>query len=458
MIETNPATTERQREADAPAGGQPALEVEITRHALDRVPLSLIIDDSAPLVNLNYFFLRDRIAHTGRHQRWEDVPVAIPESCAREFGEWCAAQGVRGKYTIVPCPAGLGRIDEGLPLFGRRQIESWLAMCREVIAPQFDITPELLTHTFVLDLKTLRPLPSRIWEQYEWASFSEAEAEQIGDYMAFACQILVNVGLPPQGITSPGGFGGKVLPLYAHLAGEALRRITRHPLPYFFQRVRSEGAVETPVWYADREAGTAVGEIIACIGDWTGSWTGYGEADPDRYITADLAGGRLPQVIAAGDPCVLVSHWQGFYGLHDGDRRGFRTLQTVVARLRELDPAGERTCWRRPSEITAYACARELARVQAIEPFGTSTSAGGEAAAVTLCLDLPARVPDLTLRIRGPAVRRLRAIHAEGQPLPAASTRRAFRGGTYYREPEGETVLLAYTPTMRTSTATLLLE
>ena len=153
-----------------------------------------------------------------------------------------------------------------------------------------------------------------------------------------------------------------------------------------------------------------------------------------------------------------MSHWQGFYGLHDGDRRGFRALQTVVARLRALDPAGERTCWRRPSEITAYACARELARVQAIEPFGTSTSAGGEAAAVTLRLDLPARVPDLTLRIRGPAVRRLRAIHAEGQPLPAASTRRAFRGGTYYREPEGETVLLAYTPTMRTSTATLLLE
>ena len=37
------------------------MQAEITRHALDRVPLSIIIDDSTVLVNLNYFFIRDRI-------------------------------------------------------------------------------------------------------------------------------------------------------------------------------------------------------------------------------------------------------------------------------------------------------------------------------------------------------------------------------------------------------------
>lgn len=123
------------------------MRAEIARHALDRVPLSLIIDDATLLVNLNYFFMRDRNLVDGAGRRWEDVPVVHPESFTRSFGEWCQSAGVRGKFSVVPCPAGLGRIDRGLPLFSATQQESWLAMCRDAIAPSFDITPEMLTHT-----------------------------------------------------------------------------------------------------------------------------------------------------------------------------------------------------------------------------------------------------------------------------------------------------------------------
>ncbi len=420
------------------------MQVEIARHALDRVPISLIIDDSAPLVNLNYFFIRDRNRDTGETRRWEDLPVVIPESFTREFGEWCAEQGVKGKFSVVPCPAGLGRIDQGLPLFGRRQIESWLAMCREVIVPQFDITPEMLTHTYVLDLETLQPVEPRIWEQYEWATLPEDQEERIVDYIALACQILVNVGLIPQGVTSPGGFGGRNLPFYARVAGEALRRVTGQATPYFFQRVVKEPPVASPVWYADREAGTAVGEVIACTDDWTGSWTGYGEVHVDRYITSDLQGGRLPWVIDAGGPCILCSHWQGFYGLHNDDRRGFHALKTVVRRLRERDPYGEHTCWRKPSEIATYACAREMASLS-VEPPAADRGP-------VIRLDLPVRVPELTLRVKG---LRVRGVRCDGQSLQAASGRRSFRSGTFFQE--GDTLLLAYDPPGRASTVELLL-
>ncbi|HCQ01760.1 MAG TPA: hypothetical protein DIT99_14190 [Candidatus Latescibacteria bacterium] len=118
------------------------MNVQITRHALDRVPLSLLIDDSTLLVNLSYFWMRDRNAVDGENRRWEDVPVVIPESFTRTFAEWCLAHGVRGKYSVVPCPAGLGRVDEQIPLFTGSQHESWLKMCRETIMPSFDITPE----------------------------------------------------------------------------------------------------------------------------------------------------------------------------------------------------------------------------------------------------------------------------------------------------------------------------
>ena len=157
------------------------------------MPLSIIFDDSTVLVNLNYFFLRDRTISEGRPQRWEDVPVVHPTSFTREFAEWCLASGVRGKFSVVPCPAALGRIDEGLPLFSKAQQDEWLAMCREVIVPAFDITPEMLTHTFVLDPKTLQPLPSRIWEQYDWAALPEDQEELVTEYIAQACRILVAV-------------------------------------------------------------------------------------------------------------------------------------------------------------------------------------------------------------------------------------------------------------------------
>jgi hypothetical protein len=43
-------------------------------------------------------------------------------------------------------------------------------------------------------------------------------------------------------------------------------------VPYFFQRTGYDAAeIDTPVWYPDREAGTAVGEVIAGTRDWTGS-------------------------------------------------------------------------------------------------------------------------------------------------------------------------------------------
>ena len=405
------------------------MQVEIARHALDRVPLSIIFDDSTVLVNLNYFFMRDRNLVDGENRRWQDVPVVHPESFVREFAEWCLEHGVRGKFSVVPCPAALGRIDEGLPLFSKAQQESWLQMCREVITPAFDITPEMITHTVVVDPKTCKPLESGIWEQYDWNNLPVDQEELVIDYITTACQILENVGLTPEGVTSPGGFGNP-LDFYAKVVGIAARGVTGNPTPYFFKRVSADGSVETPVWYADRETGTAVGEIIASTGDWTGSWTGYGEVNVDKYITADLGGGRLPAVIDAGDPAVLISHWQGFYGLHNDDRRGFNAFKTVVRRLKERDPNGERTQWRKCSEITNYACAREMAEMVVEDN--------------TIRLDLPVRVPDLTLRLTGVDVRR---VSVDGADITRAGSRALFKSNTFFTE--NNTTFVAFNPTHR---------
>ena len=405
------------------------MQVEIRPHALDRVPLSIIFDDSTLLVNLNYFFMRDRSRFNGEKHRWEDVPVVHPESFTREFAEWCLEEGVKGKFSVVPCPAALGRIDQGLPLFSQAQQESWLQLCRELIMPNYDITPEMLTHTFVLDLETLQPRDHNLWEQYGWDQLPTDQEALVTDYIALSCQILENVGLSPAGVTSPGGFGDP-LDFYAHCASQALRRVNAHPTPYFFKRVSETGPVDLPVWYPDPENGRAMGEIIACIGDWTGNWTGYGEVDVDRYITADLQGGRLPEVIDAGDPAVMVSHWQGFYGLHNEDRRGFKAFKTIVQRLKARDPEGAYTAWRKCSEITTYACAREMANLSVENQ--------------QIILDMPIQVPEFTLCLDQNEVREIRV---DGQALKRVSTRAKFQADSFYVE--GQDTLIALTPKNR---------
>ena len=402
------------------------MQVEINKHALDRVPISIIFDDSTVLINLNYFFMRDRQAVDGTDYRWEDVPVVHPESFTREFAEFCLENDVKGKFSVVPCPAALGRIDHGLPLFSKAQQESWLAMCRELIMPNYDITPEMITHTFVVDLETLQPVDSNVWEQWGWNNLPTDEEERVTNYIALACEILHNVGLTPAGVTSPGGFGNPI-DFYARCAENAVRRTTGNPTPYLFKRVSSSGAVDCPVWYPKPERGEAMGEVIAATGDRTGSWTGYGEVDVDYYITSDLQGGRLPEVIDAGDPAVMISHWQGFYGIHNEDRRGFRAFQTIVRRLKERDPNGEKSQWRKCSEITNYAIAREMADIEVAEQIIT--------------LNLPVQVPEFTLRLREITVA---GVKINGKPLTPALTRAAFRDGTYYRD--GDITLVAFTP------------
>jgi len=406
------------------------MQAEIMRHALDRVPLSLIIDDSTLLVNLNYFFIRDRNIATGENQRWEDIPVVHPESFTREFAEWCIENGVKGKFSVVPCPAALGRIDQGLPLFSKAQQESWLKMCRELIHKAFDITPEMITHTFVVDLKNFQPLESRIWEQYEWARLPVDQEELLIEYIATACRILHNVGLTPEGVTSPGGFGGHPLELYAKITGIAVREVTGNPTPYFFKRFAGGDSVEVPVWYPDRDNGTAVGEILASTDDWTGSWTGYDKVSVDKYITSDLQGGRLPALINAGEPAVLCSHWQGFYGMHNDDRRGFNTLKAVVHRLKQLDPNGEKTQWRKCSEITNYSCAKKMANISVDGNF--------------INLDLPVLVPDLTLRVKGAEIK---GVFVGENPLKPVNSRSAFKSGTFFID--GDQTLIAFDPKER---------
>ena len=84
-------------------------------------------------------------------------------------------------------------------------------MCHQLIVHAFDITPEMITHTCVVDPETLKPVEPKIWEQYEWSTLPEGQSELVVSYIKTACQILLNLDFSVEGVTPPGGFGGRTL-------------------------------------------------------------------------------------------------------------------------------------------------------------------------------------------------------------------------------------------------------
>jgi hypothetical protein len=387
-------------------------EVEIL-NPCGRVPLSFIIDDSTCLVNMAHFGIPQfaEVFPDKYKQDWKRLPREIPDAFVRKFGQWCHAHGVKGKYSIVPYPACVGWMDRGLPGWSKRELNESIALVRELMMPDWDIHPEMVSHTRVIDTKTGRPYPEPseyFMENWRWTDGKSVD--QLADYMSYALRILKNVGLDCEGITTPGGFAGRVLPELSQATLESCRDVFGAEIPHYFRHLfTDERSVAPRVEYASGLDGPdpkCVVSIIGCTGDWFGGWDGLVPGSADRFITEDLKGGRLPEVIEKGEPAVLVCHWPGIY--YNGEEIGFNIFKEVV---RRTHARYENLIWMKLSEIARYWAAKELTevrregnRVALRAPFGT---------------------PRFTLRIRGkvsqsPVVESggvATALQKVGQPL-----------------------------------------
>jgi hypothetical protein len=106
----------------------------------------MIVDDPSPFFNM-------------RSLKDTNVCHEISTSFYAEFGQWAAQNGVKGKFSVVPCLGGINPIDGSLgeyPGHTREERLAWIAMIRELIAPRFTITPEVITHWYVWDIAAKR--------------------------------------------------------------------------------------------------------------------------------------------------------------------------------------------------------------------------------------------------------------------------------------------------------------
>jgi hypothetical protein len=416
-----------QEKGDRPPARPGEVEVLNPR---GRVPVGLIIDDSTCLVNLNRFampqfdetFAGENSAY---RQPWREWPHEIPDRFVRKFAEWAAGAGVRGKWSVVPFPACVGRMDRQLPGWSPRELRESLAMVREVIVPNFDIHPEMVTHTRVIDIKTGHPYPSTRPEFMEnWAWTTGKSADEVGAYIAYALQILKNADLVCEGVTTPGGFGNKARPALAQGTFDAVRAVYGAEIPHYFRDLYDKGdqSVAPRVELAgglDTANPQCVVSIVACTGDWTGGWDCTLPGGADKFITPDGQRGRMVEVIERGEPAIILGHWTGVY--FNGQELGLQILQEVVKRLHARF---DNLIWMKNAELARYWAAKELTRVER------------NGAAVKL--RAPYACPDFTLRIKAagrPAVRAL------GKEIPLREVaQRKLESATWSRDGDWATV------------------
>jgi len=353
-----------------PKGDRPASAGDVTvLNPQNRVPMSFIIDDSTCLVNMAHFGIPHfATAWPDRYkQDWRSLPREIPDSFVRKFGQWCREHGIKGKYSIVPYPALVGWLDRCLPGWTQKELDDSLKLVRDFMLPDWDIHPEMITHTWVINTKTGRPYPEQTGYYIENAGWSQDKsADELADYMAYALRILKNVGLPCEGITTPGGFGGQNRPNLAQATLESCRDV--------------------------------------------------------QFITEDLEGGRLPEVIKKGEPAILVCHWPGVY--FNGEEIGFNIFKEVI---RRLEARYDNLIWMKNSEIARYWAARELTKIERQgrkitfnAPFATTrftirTKAGSQGAPTLIA---GANRADLR-RVTAPLQLKSQTWHADGAEVTA---------------------------------------
>lgn len=417
--------------ADEPKNAHGVAQAEGVKvlYPRDRVPLSFIIDDSTCLANMGHFCTPQFLAcypDRAEYQKdWRSWPREIPDAFVREFGEWCAEQGVKGKYSIVPNPACVGWLDRELPGWSRDDLQNSLKLVRELMVPNWDIHPEMITHTRVIDLKTGRPFeeisPATMENSYPRQAKS---ADELAEYLAYALRILKNCDLPCEGVTTPGGFGNLIKSELSLAVQQAVRDVYATEIPHYFKYVIDGDESTEPKLEHVSGVGTEnlhlTVNVPAGTGDWFGGWQGDTPSQPDLYANDEATSGRMVELIERGQPALMLCHWPGMYS--NGTKEGLHSFQRVVLSLNGR--FADRTVWMKLSEIARYWAAKELTSI-------VRTPEG-------VAIDAPFACPKFTLRIAGsvaapPKMTAGGAVHA----LKEVSDARSLDAGNWIRTKEG---------------------
>ena len=314
---------------------------------MDKLPIALIVDDPMPCINPLYYFHK-------QVRKVNDPPFAerIPVSMLEGFIDCATRHGARGNFTVVPIPAGLGSIADGLPGFDDAELHRWIELVRTRLMPAFDIHPEILTHTLALDLDSRTLLDE---SEHDWMGHQDEDT--LTEYFTEAMAVLKQVGLPNNGITQPCGFAGD-RDVYARAILRAEQRVNGRSRSHYFLDILPDD--DRPLPYSRLSRPESDEHIVSVPSPFTDAFwpANDGKTDhaamADYYLSDDGQSGRMIDRLQGSCPLILHTHWQSLYG--NGTLAGLKGLDLLLARI-DRHLAG-RVRWMKISEIAEIVMAR----------------------------------------------------------------------------------------------------
>lgn len=296
---------------------------------MKKVPISLIIDDPAPVISVYHDHNKCSVTQDGR-----PILEYVPNTLLDTFCDIAQRHGIKGKFSVVPMPGNRGDILSGLRGTNPTDVAYWLDTVKKRLLPAFTVGPEMLTHNLAVDLATGEALPML---EYEWAASQTQET--LTPYIAKALEILKNADFDVFGVTSPWSFGIEVEDDYVKAISQAVFQVTGKTNAWYFLR----GLRDTPnakPWVALDEGNRCVVSIPATTNDviWDSIDTpdtseDYVNQKADLWLTEDGSAGEIIRVLETGGWPILVTHWQSL--VSNGLGTGMRILDTVCRRIEQ---------------------------------------------------------------------------------------------------------------------------
>ena len=307
------------------------------------VPVSVIIDDGGVV---NTFSFHDLANY---HE------FLTPPGMAKQFGKICAQYGVKGKFSVIPIPCCLGRLDEpeNINRVPAEFVRTFVAYVKEYIAPRFSITPELVTHFLAWD-----PAHRKGLHYCEDTFIARCSAEEICDYISIGLQILDNIGLTPTGVSSPWGTGSDNEDNYSKGIGMAFKKTFNADRTFYFLSSREKGFTR-PV---ERCNSAETGRVIHMPNNAPDAF--WGSQNPasfdqavanvrqglDALLTVDGKSGKLRELYEANEPLIMLTHWQSLYS--DGRMIGLEGFEELAKRIEKT--FGNKVEWMKFEDVAKY--------------------------------------------------------------------------------------------------------
>lgn len=320
------------------------------------VPISLIVDDSCPLVHVYAWHRRDVHGQPLVTPDGREIPLFIPNAFLDRFCDITERWGMAGKFSIVPAPGGCGDVVRGIDGFDPVLTRDWLETMQRRLAARWDFCSEGITHNLAVNLETgeFFPESENAWSQHQ-------DRTTLTPYLIHQLTLLREAGVDCTGVTSPWVFGIQVEPEYIASLVAAQKAVYDREFSWYFLHMLWNTPHRRP-WIAYQEAGTTLVHIPALVNDYW--WdtidsprtdTEFLSALTDRILTRDGRAGKIREVLDAGGWPVVLTHWQSLFS--SGLETGLVILDELGRRIRET--LADEVEWMNFSEIACRTAAGE---------------------------------------------------------------------------------------------------